>query len=679
MIMEVKAMTEKPKLTHKPILKNGKQQSKDSQKAMATDSKISKRTINSKRQPQNDEVDPEDIPLMFQAQIKNRGNIQYVGEKKDKKTGEKSKEEPKYEQWVQQWLDGCPPVSPKSSTVVQISSKRTTERRTVKSSGLNKWQADLAQFLSPDTQQDVGNQPSPLSIEPLGDPWEYQVRWRLVTNSGQDSVIRPVIGRKGMPFFPGSSMKGAFRNACLTLEKEGRMCKEDRMRYCGGEKETKKGEKRTQPGILRFHGGYPVDDEWRRQRDRLVDIVHNQEEYQVRDDKAEHNANVQISLYQTRFKFNISSTEPLSPQEWDEVKKMWERALGYGLGSRISAGYGYMDNIPTTQPVLRSVHLKGQGLSSLLLLPVRSKTDEFRPNMFKAALRGHTWRLLAGITDEATAQKLTHQLWGGIGKSAVEGSIRINFSLGELIPEEHLIKKDKKTGKVLYNPRTMPMFTLKNGCLDLLKIKELKPEIETFLVSLVQFTMLLGGFGKSWRRINHNLFYKSYFKNEDNPMIGSHWEFTDRSKNLYIPVMQEDLSEVSIFLKELRRQTIDWLQVEEQPLNNYVRDWRETWHPDKVQVWGRIASNSQSQAVRWFHDEKYLKGTTLAGSMGKIGRIWHRMYPRHILENGKISRLDKEYVELLTIFPDSDSKSQRFLNFLATDKSQFHLLNLTED
>ena len=39
--------------------------------------------------------------------------------------------------------------------------------------------------------------------------------WRFVTNGGQDDgVIRPVIGAKGYPFYPGSSMKGSF-SPCL--------------------------------------------------------------------------------------------------------------------------------------------------------------------------------------------------------------------------------------------------------------------------------------------------------------------------------------------------------------------------------------------------------------------------------------------------------------------------------
>jgi CRISPR-associated protein Cmr6 len=569
----------------------------------------------------------QDVPLMFQAQIKGRCNVQYVG---------KVEGEPDYERWVKEWINGCPPVKP-------ISAKPSS------TSSLDKWQTALAGLVVADTQQNVERQSSE---EP---PWEYQVRWRLVSNSGQDNFIRPVIGRKGMPFFPGSSMKGAFRKACSDPEK--------RKRYCGVEDKDKK---RTQPGILRFRGGYPVDDQWRQQSDRLVDIVHNQEQYQVRDGEAEHNANVQISLYQTKFKFDISSTEPLSAQEWVEVKKIWEKALGYGLGSRISAGYGYMEDISPSHSTLCSIHLNGWGLSSLLLLPTHSKTDEFRPNMFKAALRGHTWRLLAGITDEATAKRLTHQLWGGVEGNTVEGCVGINFSSEKIILSEHtykITKQDKKTGKPYTVDVSMSIYTLENGQLSLLQIKDVKPELEQFLLSLVKFSMLLGGFGKSWRRIHHGLFHSDYFKKGDKPMIGCHWEFANQSKELYISVIQEDLSEISNFLKEIRQQAIAWAQAEGQPINDYMIGWRETWHSDKVQVWGRIAPNGQSQAVKWFHNSKYLKGTELAGAMGKIGRIWHRMYP-----------IDNGFVELLTVFPDNSSKTRDFLEFLSSNSSGFSKL-----
>ena len=629
---------------NKPVLKSPKQKDSGKNTTAPVKKQLSKKD-DAKKQPLNiQSADANAVPLMFQAQIEDRGNIQFVGDKKDKQTGQTSQEKPGYERWVSQWLEACPPIVFTSTT--QLSSK------TKPSSSRDNWQKALANLAVADTNLGItGVSPSYMP------PWEYQVRWRIVMNSGQDTVIRPVIGKKGIPFFPGSSMKGAFRNACPESQ---------RMRYCGGEV-TKNGKKLTNPGILRFHGGYPTDMSWGKS-DRLVDIVHGQENYQVRDSEARHNANIQISLYRPKIKFDMSSTKTLSSQEWDEIKKIWERALGFGIGSRISAGYGYVEEVKSSNPSLFSIHLNGQGITSQLLLPGFPKTAEFRPNMFKAAVRGHTWRLLAGITDVTTAQVLTHKLWGGIEGGAIEGCVGIDF-YGNPSPSEHsytVTRPDKNPVSV-----SMPIYNLKNGQLDLLQVSEVTPELKGFVISLIKFSMLLGGFGKSWRRVHHKLFYQDYFNCGDKPMIGCHWEFANQSKEFYIPTDCDDLSEIKMFLAEIREQAIAWVQSENLLLNDYEQHWRESWHPDKAQVWGRIAKNGQSQAARWFHDTKYLKGSDLAGKMGQIGRTWHRMYPRFGMKDGKLTRLEKDYVELLTIFPDSSEKSQRFMDFLATDTSGF--------
>lgn len=52
--------------------------------------------------------------------------------------------------------------------------------------------------------------------------------------------------------------------------------------------------------------------------------------------------------------------------------------------------------------------------------------------------------------------------------------------------------------------------------------------------------------------------------------------------------------------------------------------------------------------------------------MGQIGRIWHRMYPRHILKENKLIST-REYVELLTIFSDNSDTTKEFLSFLASN------------
>lgn len=587
-----------------------------------------------------------DIPLMFQAQTQDpdRGNIQYVGDREDKA-------KPKYETWVEEWLAGCPP------------------KPELEDENIPKWKRKPTQIL--------------VKLPHFGanvKTWQYQIRWRMITNGGQDGdLIRPVIGSKGIPFFPGSSMKGAFRNACP---------EEKRLRYCGGEVVDANGNEQTKPGILRFHGGYPVGMDWA-QAYRLVDIAHGQQPYQVMrstKDKGE-NANVQISLYQPKFKFGISCPKiSLDSPEWDEIKQIWEKALGYGIGSRVSAGYGYVEEVkPNSDRVLTSVCLNGQGVSSQLLLKTtkedRYKTPEFRPNMFKAALRGHTLRILGGLVSETEAKFLTQKIWGGIGEQredsdAVVGIVGIDFSVeGKLKLSDHVYTQITKSGKQI--EVRMPIYQLIDnsyGRLNLICVSEVKPELEVFLISLIKFSVLLGGFGKSWRRVHHKLFYPSYFKNRNDntdtknykPMIGCHWHLTDTSQKFLVNP-NPDLSGITNFIDQIRRQAIAWIQSE---LGTYqigcAQDWREAWHPNKVQVWGR-QTNRKSHAVAWFHkhydNQRTIYKSTLTGSMGKIGRIWHRMYPT---QDG--------FIELLTIFPDDSTQTRDFLAFLASSSSGFSKL-----
>lgn len=572
-------------------------------------------------------TDANEIPLMFQAQIPDRGEIQYVEQKSDY---------PKYQRWVDQWLEGCPPRPEVEDENIPIWKRRPTRLA-----------VELPNFGS--------------NVK----KWEYQIRWRIITNSGQDGdLIRPIIGAKGIPFFPGSSMKGAFRQACP---------EEKQLRYCGSKNGPSSKEK-SQPGILRFHGGYPIDMAWA-EVDRLVDITHGQQPYQVmRSEKnSGENANILISLYRPKLRFGISCSEiPFDSPEWGEIEEIWRKALSRGIGSRVSAGYGFIIDAYDDR-VLLSVNLHGQGVMSQLLLknPASNngfpKTPEFRPNMMKAVLRGHTLRILGGLTDEATAKLLVKKIWGGIpercgnnNEGATVGLVGINFST-EKIPtlDEHIYTPQGKRSV------KMPIYNLRDGRLSLIKVGKVTSELEVFLIDLVRFSMLLGGYGKSWRRASHEKFYPSYFKNKDKPAIGCHWQLADSSQQFLVDPGQE-LAGITNFIEGLRNKAVTWIESE---INNYqsgyVQTWREAWHPSKVQVWGRISS--KSAAIRWFHGDyrggKTIYKSNLAGEMGKIGRIWHRMYPQ-----------GDQYIEFLTVFPEDNQTSRDFLEFLTIGDSGFKLL-----
>ncbi|NJL10477.1 MAG: hypothetical protein HC908_10730 [Calothrix sp. SM1_7_51] len=311
---------------------------------------------------------------------------------------------------------------------------------------------------------------------------------------------------------------------------------------------------------------------------------------------------------------------------------------------------------------------RGQGLASLLLTPNKAeKIPEFRPNMFKAALRGHTLRLLGGVTDENTAQKITKQLWGGFeGKNAIVGKLGINFTPEDLSFGEHRIGKDY-----------MPTYYLKAGKLDIItctRLTESEQEKLTQLAKqLIKFTLLLSGFGKSWRRVDHHKFYSQYCSQNNKPMIGCHWEFTKESEDLYLLTNNPDLQKITKFISSTQKRFIEWLEYNNIQPSHPITTWREVWHPSKVQVFAKIVK--QSEAVHWFHGDylknKSIKQTNLTGKINQIGRIWHRMYPRYVInKNGNLIHTG-EYVELLTLFPDESEITQDFIRFLKDKNSGF--------
>jgi CRISPR-associated protein Cmr6 len=573
--------------------------------------------------------DASGVPLAFQAQVPDRGKIQYAGNPKPAQI------------WLEEWLNGCPPVpEPEDSSIPPW------KRRAVK---------PIAGTRLPEFSKTVK-------------AWEYTISWRMVTNGGQDDgVIRPVIGARGLPYFPGSSMKGAFRHACppeLVLD------------FCGSDKKGKD----PQPGILRFHGGYPTSMSWG-DKTRLVDLVHQQQSRQVGWSNKSTSANVLISLFQPTFKFGISSSViPPDDPRWEQIKQIWEKALSYGLGSRVSAGYGYVNGIASSDRAIWSVNLKGKGLTAKLLKGKNDDdTPEFRPNMFKATLRGHTLRILAGlISDEKTVKRLNAQIWGDTESyplnrrdksEPIVGLVGIRFTYDEDDLRLGTFKYKTDRGGLV----TMQTYDLAQGKLELLQTGKMpiSKELSEFLRYILRFSILIGGFGKSCRRSHHSEFNPNYLKNGDKPIIGCHWELLEESYRGQVIVLK-DLTSLRRFFENLRGFASAWLNKDHPnvQLNGYINDWREVWHPDKVQVWGRIARNKgDSQAVHWYHDTKRLKDTSLGGvsdrgGVRQISRSYHRMYPEVSKENNQYE-LTGRYIELLTIFPDRSPSTQRFLNFIA--------------
>ena len=556
------------------------------------------------------------VPLMFQAQIKGRSQIQYINQHAEIQDSQR---------WAFEWTQEVYPHPPELGDNV---SDRT-----------------------------------------------YKMEWRFVTNGGQfEGIIFPALGAFGLPFYPGSSMKGLFYQACTLEQKQ---------RY----RLTKNSD---EPSLLRFHGGYPVND-W---QENLVDIVHPQQKWQTqthntREKPSNETGFALISLWQPTIKFGISSL--LLDTDWEEVWAIWERALGYGIGCRTSSGYGlpkarlkesgevdYL--IPIQGEELYKAFLKGQGQSSTLI----DKTGEFRPNIFRGSLRGYALRIFGGLTDNKTAERLVENLFGGVENGGTQGLLTCAFQTSALTLGKFTDGYDEPTYKVagelrwlLMSPRTLA------------EIK--KEKLKELLKGLMRFAMLFGGFGKSWRRADHRLFYEDYY-NRAKPLIGCHWQW-DKS-SLANGAIISSLDRVGRFINDVRQIAAEWMELEGIQFNeNNYANWREAWHPNRVQVWGRKAEGAEdSVAIHWLHQsyqkanpkfrevEKSIKESTVTGKISQVGRLWHRMYPVVKLEEDpqrpgrRRARVMPQYWEILTVFPDDSDKCADFLDFLDSQPEGFRQL-----
>ncbi len=477
--------------------------------------------------------------------------------------------------------------------------------------------------------------------------------WRVVSNSSVDvSVTRPVIGARGNAYYPGSSMKGIFRRACTS---------DQAALYCGKPLPNRD----WQPGILRFHGGYPVNNDW---TDHLVDIVHPQQGRQVKDQAEKSSAFVQVSLYKPTMRFEISSTVQLNNPQWAEIWEIWERAIATGIGSRVCAGYGQPEVVGKPHGhILYRTRLTGQGQAATLI----DGTGEFRPNVFRAALRGHALRIFGGLTDGRSAEQLVDRLFGGISNGGgTVGLLRMRFQTSRLQIGE-FGRHDHPT----YEVAGELTWLLTQTTLDTTQAETLK----RLITQLTQFAMVLGGFGKSWRRSDHRLFFNEYYEDRYKSLIGCHWQWLgDRA--LVYDVQVRRLDKLGEFVEKVRQTAKDWMQLQPDSYPENCADWREAWHPKRVQIWGREADDrDDSEAIVWFHRDRQdgsltqppiIKRSSLTGEMGKIGRLWHRMYPVVRVPPPKVPgekpmpRVTPKFLELLTIFPDDSQESAQFLRFL---------------
>lgn len=450
--------------------------------------------------------------------------------------------------------------------------------------------------------------------------------WRVFTNGGEDSILRPALGKDGIPIIPGSGVKGLFERLARTHPKEE--TQREIRRYCGDAESQ---------GLLRFHGAYPVGN-WagthqvRTQRygqtqietrHRMVDVVHPQQDRQVKE-QGRPQAIAVVSFYQPELIFELSAQPKLSLDEagWERVEGLLKRALRSGLGGKTSSGYG-LCLLPQDRYAV-NLKLRGTGVSSLL----RSDEPEFRPNLFKATLRGHASRLLSGVCgDERVVKQAVDKLFGG---PSGPGSVKLYWDM----PEPPRFKTQGQEETPIYQA---------TGTLRLDAEKADLP----FCQQLLAFAFVMGGWGKSWRRTWHKGpggWHPGFMSSYESRAIGCHWEWLD-SEGIETPNIQtpDDLQD---FLNQGQA-------IAQRYLNQSGHaNWKETWHPSRLAVYA--VRTPHSRAIQLFHDAEFKTTLAIGGRKPDDDRptafssVWHRMLP-----------VDEGYLEIVTTFNSDRQPWQR--------------------
>lgn len=506
------------------------------------------------------QVNPQDIPMMYRAQVDGRCSLQYAGNNSDRN------------QWLKEWVRPKPDLEPC-------------------------YQYNEAEGL---------------------DGTIYRVKvafpFRLFSNCGQDSIARPVLGKYGIPFIPGSSVKGIFLRLCISGQVEQPV--KDRVReYCGDE---------NKPGILRFHGAYPLGN-WSQ---RIVDIAYPQQNRQVGEPQiGGETPKALISLYQPDMMFEFSS-DRLTSEQLKQVGLTLRDVLRQGLGGKTSTGYG-LPYIPRNHYDISVSIKQGQGVTPKLL----NGEPEFRCNLFKATLRGHATRLLAGACRDDSPQEKD------LVKRKVESFFGSINSPGVL----EIYWNDKTPDNWKKNNNSQDIFQVKGDLNIYLDIKAYLEKIDEakrakdieFIKLVLKFAYTIGGFGKSWRRACHEKFYKAAYNPKYDKYIGCHWEADED----WITTIKKP-EDLKIFLDEVE----DFCRNYRQPNLAQYLNWRESWHKHRLCVYSQVVE--QSQIIKLFHTDPYAITLAVGGKIKRnsqptaVSLLWHRMLPIP----------DKKYLEIVTVF-----------------------------
>ncbi|BAY12983.1 RAMP superfamily CRISPR-associated protein [Calothrix sp. NIES-2098] len=175
-----------------------------------------------------------------------------------------------------------------------------------------------------------------------------------------------------------------------------------------------------------------------------------------------------------------------------EVSEVWgwvQQALSlYGVGNRTASGYGtlkFSDSLKPTPDPDCTVKQFDFSLYSQGSAGPNMQTMELRPSHWRGWLRSWILRFLLGVMSQQDAQKTVGELLGTLEPQTRKGCVRLQML-------KSLTWGDSSSGQ--------PRFYAWKGKLQISAPKDI---LNTIILPIIRFAVMVGGVGRGWRRPLH--------------------------------------------------------------------------------------------------------------------------------------------------------------------------------
>jgi CRISPR-associated protein Cmr6 len=259
-------------------------------------------------------------------------------------------------------------------------------------------------------------------LEALADKTlEITFSWRLRVGGlpGFRDLLLPAMHTVyGVPYVPASSLKGVVREWAEQQEEPIR----SQVRSMLGYLDLNAKENASSLGKVQFLDAFPTgiclsvdmaNPQWHWPKEGIPSLEFKPEPHAL------------LSLLNSTLIIGLKATYLGSKEDVQIVSKWLEEALKYGLGSRISAGYGYAVGLTKNTQFSSEHHFK---LWSQGMYGQNIHNAEFRPVAVRGVLRYWFRAIALGLYDPETVKKLEGNLFGTITPKAIRGSLRLRIT-----------------------------------------------------------------------------------------------------------------------------------------------------------------------------------------------------------------------------------------------------------